>query len=364
MAGGPLAGVRVVEFAGIGPAPFVAMLLSDMGAQVLRIDRPGAKPATPLHFEQRGRRHMQLDLKQPAALATILDLTTRADILIEGFRPGVMERLGLGPETAMARNAALVYGRITGWGQNGPYAQMAGHDLNYAALSGAIAAIGPADRPVPPLNLLGDFGGGAMMLSVGVLAALAHARVTGTGQVVDAAMSDGVSYLMTLVYQLRANGMWADERAANLIDGGAPYYACYRCADGAWISIAALEPHFFAQLASFTAMPEELAANRDARGNWAKLSAFFEQTFARADRAHWCALFEGTDICFAPVLNMREAADHPHNVARDAFRTVAGAPCPNPAPRFSATPMRVAHEAGKAPDAPWDWLAPLMEGAS
>jgi len=359
MAGGPLSGVRVIEFAGIGPAPFVAMQLSDMGAEVLRVDRIGSKAPTPLHFEQRGRRHMQLDLKRPEAIATLLDLIARADVVIEGFRPGVMERLGLGPEAAMARNPALVYGRITGWGQDGPYAQMAGHDLNYAALSGAIAAIGPAERPLPPLNLLADFGGGAMMLSVGVLAALTHARTTGAGQVVDAAMSDGVSYLMTLIYQLRANGMWRDERAANLIDGGAPYYACYRCADGEWISIAALEPHFFAQLASLIAMPPELAANRDAPDNWPKLAAFFEESFARESRAHWCGLFEGTDICFAPVLGMGEAAAHPHNVARGAFREVSGAPCPNPAPRFSATPMRVAHEAGEAPDADWDWLAPL-----
>jgi alpha-methylacyl-CoA racemase len=248
MAQGPLCGVRVVEFAGIGPAPFCGMLMSDLGAEVVRIDRPAARPVAAFDVTHRGRTTIQLDLKAEEAKAAVHALLACADILIEGFRPGVMERLGLGPEPVLQANPKLVYGRMTGWGQHGPYAQAAGHDMNYIALSGALHAVGTEEKPIPPLNLVGDFGGGALYLAFGVLAALTHARATGSGQVVDAAMTDGAASLMAMMYGFKGMGMWRDERRANLLDGGAPFYDTYRCADGGWLAIGALEPQFYAEL--------------------------------------------------------------------------------------------------------------------
>jgi alpha-methylacyl-CoA racemase len=363
---GPLAGIRVLEFAGIGPAPICGMLFSDMGAEVVHVHRPEAPRYGPHDFDVRGRHHLALDLKLPQAISTCLDLVAAADILIEGFRPGVMERLGLGPDAALVCNPRLVYGRVTGWGQEGPYASSAGHDLNYAAITGAIAAIGPTDRPVPPLNLVADLGGGAMLLAFGVLAALTHARASGEGQVVDAAMSDGVACLMTMIHMLRARGQWTDSRMSNLLDGGAPFYGCYRCADGEWISIASLEPRFFANLAALLEMPSELAGHQNDRACWPAMRAFLEETIARRSRAHWCAIFEGVDICFAPVLSIGEAANHPHNIARQTYRTVDGALCPNPAPRFSRTPASIQHEAGAAPSggALPAWLQAVIRGTA
>lgn len=364
-AAGPLAGLRVVEFAGIGPGPFCGMLLSDMGAEVVQIRRPEAAPARACDFEHRGRHPVAIDLKDPAGVATCLDLAAAADILIEGFRPGVMERLGLGPDIVLARNPALVYGRMTGWGQHGPYARSAGHDLNYAAISGAIASIGAPDRPVPPLNLVADFGGGAMFLCFGLLAALTHARATGEGQVIDAAMSDGAAYLMTMTYMMRAQGRWRDSRMANLLDGGVPYYDCYRCADGEWITLGSIEPKFFASLARVLDMPPALAEARDDPATWPALRGFIETAIARRTRAEWCAAMEQAEICFAPVVGLAEAASHPHNQARGTFRLVDGMPCPNPAPRFSRTPGGVRHEAGDRAQADFPrWIEQAIAGTA
>jgi alpha-methylacyl-CoA racemase len=313
------------------------MLLSDLGADVLRIDRPGA------HYdrhavETRGRRSLVLDLKQPADRETALRLAARADALIEGFRPGVMERLGLGPDVALARNARLVYGRMTGWGQTGPYAERAGHDIDYIALSGALHATGPRDRPVPPLNLVGDFGGGALYLAFGVLAALRHASLTGEGQVVDCAMSDGSISLMALLYGHLSRGTWRDERESNLLDGGSHFYNVYRCADGAFIAIGAIEPAFYATLVERAGLDPAVFANRQDVADWPELRERLTTIFATRTRAEWCAVLETSDCCFAPVLSMTEAPAHPHNQARKAFEVVDGVTQPAPAPRFSRTP--------------------------
>jgi crotonobetainyl-CoA:carnitine CoA-transferase CaiB-like acyl-CoA transferase len=341
---GPLAGVKIVEFAGIGPAPMASMLLADMGATVIRIDRTAAAdlgvPMADEHeFTKRSRAVLKLDLKQPAAIQAVLALIDTADALIEGFRPGVMERLGLGPDICLARNPKLVFGRITGWGQTGPLAHAAGHDLNYIALTGALHAIGRAgQKPTPPLNLVGDYGGGALYLVVGLLAGILSARTTGQGQVVDAAMVDGALSLMTPIYAMMAGGRMPGARGDNQLDSGAYYYEVYECADGEYISIASIEVKFHAQLLQLLEIdPESMPAQRD-RAGWAvwkeKLGAIF-QTRTRYD---WCRLLEGTDVCFAPVLSMREAHAHPHNQARDAFIDVGGYRQPAPAPRFSATP--------------------------
>ena len=341
---GPLAGVRVVEMAGVGPAPFAGMLLSDMGAEVVRVDRKPAKGGGAFDALagasrlDRGRRSIALDLKQPEAVAAALDLIGAADALIEGFRPGVMERLGLGPAACHARNPRLVYGRVTGWGQDGPLAATAGHDIDYVALSGVLHAIGTADAPVPPLNLIGDFGGGAMVLAFGVVCALLESRASGRGQVVDAAMTDGAALLMAMTYKLKADGLWRDARQANALDGGAPFYGVYRCADGGWIAVGALEPPFFAAfLAGIGLDPDEFSDRWNPQA-WPAMRARLEAAFAQRPRDEWAALFVDSDACVTPVLDLDEAPRHPHNVARRTFIEVDGAPQPAPAPRFSRTP--------------------------
>ncbi|WP_157219357.1 CaiB/BaiF CoA transferase family protein [Flavisphingomonas formosensis] len=335
---GPLTGVKVLEFAGLGPGPFAGTFFADLGAQVLRIERPGAPDAAATRSDARGRRAIELDLKDPADVATALALSEKADLLFEGNRPGVMERLGLGPETVLAHNSALVYGRMTGWGQSGPYAHTAGHDINYLALTGALHAIGPEERPIPPLNLAADYGGGAMFLVAGLLAALVHARTTGQGQVVDVGMTDCASYLMSLFYGMRAAGDWADARSANLLDGGAPFYDTYRCADGRFVAIGSIEPQFYALLLKATGTEDQLAGVQMDKTRWPERKEILRAAFARKTRDEWCAIMEGTDICFAPVLSLDEAPKHPHNVARGTFVDVGGVTLPAPAPRFSATP--------------------------
>lgn len=338
MAQGPLSGLKVLEFAGIGPGPFCGMLLSDLGGDVVRIDRKGSGRGSPADVTARGRRSVALDLKSPAAVEACLALMERADGLIEGFRPGVMERLGLGPDIALARNPRLVYGRMTGWGQGGPYAKAAGHDINYIAISGALAAIGAEDKPVPPLNLVGDFGGGALYLAFGLLAGVIHARATGQGQVIDCAMSDGAASLMAMFYGFKASGMWSEERRSNLLDGGAHFYDTYRCACGRWISIGSIEPQFYQLLLEKTGITDPRFQRQMNRGDWPELREKLAAVIATRTRDDWCALMDGTDVCFAPVLTLDEAPAHAHNVARQTFVEVAGVTQPAPAPRFSATP--------------------------
>ncbi|MFL6656889.1 MAG: CaiB/BaiF CoA transferase family protein [Massilia sp.] len=354
---GPLTGMRVIEMVGLGPCPFAAMMLADMGAEVIRIDRkpvpgqPNPFPMLGTKFDvmARGRRSLALDLKHPAARDTVLRLVEKSDIFIEGFRPGVMERLGLGPDACQARNAALVYGRITGWGQQGPLAQAAGHDINYIALTGMLHAMGRADTPpVPPLNLVGDFGGGAMMLAFGVVCAVLEARQSGKGQVVDAAMTDGAALLGAMMYGFRAYGSWRDQRGANMLDGGAHFYATYACADGKFISIGAIEPQFYALLLKLTDTQDAAFDRQMDQAQWPALTERFAAVFRTRTRDAWCQLLEGTDVCFAPVLDMGEAPQHPHNIARGTFVEVDGVIQPGPAPRFS----RTAPEAGGAAATP------------
>ncbi len=342
MAQGPLSDVKVVEFAGIGPGPFCCMLLSDMGADVVRIDRKGGRSMRN-DVTARGRRSIALDMKEPAHVDVALQLIAKADILIEGFRPGVMERLGVGPDEALKRNPRLVYGRMTGWGQSGPLAQAAGHDINYIALSGALHAMGRGDAPpAPPLNLVGDYGGGALYLAMGVLAALHEAQRSGKGQVVDAAITDGTASLMSVMYGLRASGIWTDDRDANLLDGGAHFYDVYETNDGKYITIGSLEPQFYALLREKLELKDDAAfdAQMD-RTSWPELSAKVAAVIKTKTRDEWTALLQGTDVCFAPVLTMAEAPSHPHNMVRAAFVEVAGLTQPGVAPRFSRTPGAV-----------------------
>jgi alpha-methylacyl-CoA racemase len=341
LATGPLKGVKVIEFAGIGPGPFAGMMLSDMGADVLRVERPDAGDPTPNRLDTRGRRSLALDLKQPRAVALCLDLCTAAEIVFEGNRPGVMERLGLGPQAMHARNPKLVYGRMTGWGQNGPNSQAAGHDINYLALTGALHAIGTRERPVPPLNLVADLGGGAMFLIAGLLAGLIHARVSGQGQVVDAAMTDGASYLMTSFYGMLAGHKWVDARAANYLDGGAPFYNTYQCSDGGWITIGSLEPKFYSLMLEKTGAGGKPLQPQMQQGGWLEAKRTMSEIFATKSRTEWCELLENTDVCFAPVLSLHEAPHHPHNLARETFVELGGVTAPAPAPRFSATPSQM-----------------------
>lgn len=339
---GPLHGVKVVEFVGLGPAPFCAMLLSDLGADVIRVDRPGAGGGGPAEVLARGRRSIGVNLKKQGSVEACLKLLKSADILLEGYRPGVMERLGLGPDVCLKANPALVYGRMTGWGQHGPLAHAAGHDLNYIALTGALDGIGPKERPVPPLNVVGDFGGGSLYLAVGVLAALNHARSTGEGQVVDAAIVDGTTHLMAAVHQLSAIGMWNQPRGQNLLDGGAPFYDCYECADGKFVSIAPLEGEFFSLLIDKLGLKDHPAMQAQYDGStWPAMRETFEETFKSRSQTEWCELLEGSDVCFAPVLNTEEAANHPHMQARNAFTEVDGVTQSAAAPRFSRTPSAV-----------------------
>ncbi|MGD9814047.1 MAG: CaiB/BaiF CoA transferase family protein [Hyphomonadaceae bacterium] len=343
MGSGPLSGVKVIEFAGIGPGPFCCMLLSDMGADVVRVDRMGGRGGAKFDVTARGRRSIALDLKDPADIATALALIEKADVLIEGFRPGVMERLGLGPDEALARNPRLIYGRMTGWGQTGPLAQAAGHDLNYIALSGALYAMGRKDAPPsPPLNLVGDYGGGALYLAMGVCAALFEAARSGKGQVIDAAITDGTASLMSVMYGLRAAGIWSDDRDANLLDGGAPFYDVYETADGQFVTLGSLEPQFYALLLEKAGLAGDplFSAQMD-RSQWAAMSAKVAEVIRSKTREQWTALLEGTDVCFAPVLSMAEAPAHAHNAARETFIEVDGVIQPGPTPKFSRTPGAV-----------------------
>jgi alpha-methylacyl-CoA racemase len=335
---GPLQGVRVVELASIGPGPFCAMLLADLGAEVLAVERPAGRPGGPALFA-RGRRRVAVDLKHPEGPGVVLDLVAGADALVEGFRPGVAERLGIGPEPCLARNPRLVYGRVTGWGQDGPLARSAGHDIDYIAVAGALHPVGPAGGPpVPPLNLLGDFGGGGMLLALGVVAALLEAGRSGHGQVVDAAMVDGAALLTTQLHELLAAGLWSDRRGANLLDGAAPFYTVYETADGRHLAVGALEPQFWAELLDRIGLAaEDLPAQLD-RDGWPVLRERLAATFLTRTRDEWCALLEGTDACVAPVLSLLEAPAHPHNQARATFVDVGAVPQPAPAPRFSRTP--------------------------
>lgn len=343
MGSGPLSGVKVIEFAGIGPGPFCCMLLSDMGADVVRVDRKGGRGGAKFDVTARGRRSIALDLKDPVDIATALALIEKADVLIEGFRPGVMERLGLGPDEALARNPRIIYGRMTGWGQAGPLAQAAGHDLNYIALSGALYAMGRKDAPPPPpLNLVGDYGGGALYLAMGVCAALFEAARSGKGQVIDAAITDGTASLMSVMYGLRAAGIWSDDRDANLLDGGAPFYDVYETADGQFVTLGSLEPQFYALLLEKAGLAGDalFAAQMD-RSQWPAMSAKVAEMIRSKTREQWSTLLEGTDVCFAPVLSMAEAPAHAHNAARETFIEVDGVIQPGPAPKFSRTPGAV-----------------------
>ncbi len=336
---GALSGIRIIEFAGIGPGPFCAMMLADHGAEVIRIDRPGAR-LDPRDALSRNRRSVVLDMKTAEGVAAARALCATADGLIEGFRPGVMERLGLGPEVLLADNPRLVYGRMTGWGQAGPYAQAAGHDINYIALSGVLHTIGRAgERPVPPVNYVGDFGGGGMLLAFGMVAALLAVKNGAPGQVIDAAMTDGSALIAGMSWHMLEAGMNRDEPGTNMLDGAAHFYDTYECADGKWVAIGSIEPQFYALLREHAGVADDPAfdAQHD-RSQWPALKAKLTAIFKGRTRDEWCRIMEMTDICFAPVLAMREAPLHPHNAARGTFVTVAGATQPAPAPRFSATP--------------------------
>lgn len=340
---GPLAGVRVVEMVGIGPGPFAAMLLADLGADVVRVHRPGGGGLQLAAPEQdllgRGRPSVAVDLKDPRGVETVLRLIERADALIEGFRPGVTERLGIGPEDCLARNPALVYGRMTGWGQDGPLAQTAGHDMNYIAVAGALDSLGrrPDDAPTFPQNLLGDFGGGSLYLVTGILAALLHARTTGEGQVVDAAITDGTAHLMTMAVTMQQSGAWDGRRGTNLLGGAAPFYDVFRTADDRWMSVGPLEPQFFAAFVALVAGDEELPGQYDLE-RWPELREQVAARFGARTQAEWTEVFAGSDACVHPVLPLAEAYEHPHNVARGTYVEHHGITQPAPAPRFSHTP--------------------------
>lgn len=364
---GPLEGYRVIEIAGIGPGPFAAMVLADLGAEVIRVERAqavrGPAPDTP-HFDVllRGRRNVAIDLKHPDGVATLLSLVERADALIEGFRPGVMERLGVGPDVCLARNERLVFGRMTGWGQEGPYAQAAGHDINYIALAGALAHFGRAgEPPTPPLNMVGDFGGGGMFLALGVVCGLLEAARSGRGQVVDTAMVDGSAVLMSMFWAFKEIGVFDENaRGTNLLDTGAHFYDVFRCGDGEYVSIGSIEPQFYAELMRLTGLEGDpgFAAQND-QSQWPELKERLAAVFATRTRDEWCELMEGTDVCFAPVLTMSEAARHPHNQARQTFIEIAGVTQPAPAPRFSRTipaiPTPPAHPGQHTREVLTDW---------
>ncbi len=343
---GPLSGIKVVEITGIGPGPFCAMMLADFGADVIRIDRSAAvraempdKPSNDVLA--RGRRSIGVDLKNPEGVELVLKLIEQADVLTEGFRPGVMERLGLGPEVCLKRNPKLVYGRMTGFGQEGPMAQAAGHDINYIALAGALAHIGrEGEKPLPPLNLVGDFGGGGMLLALGVCAALVERARSGKGQVVDAAMVDGAATLMAFIHGFYAGGGWG-ERGTNLLDTGAHFYDTYETKDAKYISLGSIEPQFYAELLQLTGLDKETLPPQMDRAGWRPMKQRLTALFKTKTRDEWCAIMEGSDVCFAPVLTIPEAYEHPHNVARGAFVEVAGVKQPGPAPRFSRTPGEI-----------------------
>jgi len=356
---GPLHGYRVVEMAGLGPVPFCAMLLSDMGADVIRIDRKGGTNPLGLKVDvlNRGRRSVVLNLKSPEGVTTCLDLISRADAVIEGFRPGVMERLSLGPDKCLAKNPGLVYGRMTGWGQDGPLAQAAGHDINYIALAGVLDAIGTGDSVTPPLNLVGDFGGGALYLAFGVVCALLEAKKSGKGQVVDAAMVDGAAHLMTMMYGLSHHSQWTDQRQDNLLDGGAHFYGAFECADGKWIAIGSIEPQFYQLLLDTLGIDAASEGVSQTKEDWPQMRERLQQIFLCEPQSHWCELMEGTDICFAPVLSMSDAPVHPHNEAREVFVNAFGITQPGPAPRFSRTQGSIQ----RPPPAPGEHTAEVLK---
>ena len=344
---GPLQGIKVIELAGIGPGPFCAMLLADLGADVVRIDRMapadlGIDRGRKYNVLNRGRRSVAVDLKSPDGVETVLKLVEGAEALIEGFRPGVTERLGLGPDECFARNPKLVYGRMTGWGQEGPMSHAAGHDINYIALTGALHAIGPSHAPSPPLNLVGDFGGGGMYLAFGIAAALLEARTSGEGQVVDAAMTEGAASLMAAIYGIYGSGGWANERESNFLDGGAYYYGTYETAEGKFVSVGSIEGKFHDELLERTGLTESPTVDRNDREAWADKRARLAEVFKTKTRDEWDAIMAGSDVCYAPVLDLEEAPLHPHNVARGSFIEVEGVTQPAPAPRFSRTPGSVA----------------------
>ncbi|MFJ2115471.1 CaiB/BaiF CoA transferase family protein [Streptomyces sp. NPDC087850] len=369
---GPLSGVRVVELAGIGPGPFAAMTLADLGADVVRVDRPGGAglgidPAYDL--TNRNKRSVLIDLKTEEGVARVLDLVERADILVEGYRPGVTERLGLGPKECLERNPRLVYGRMTGWGQDGPLAERAGHDIGYIAVTGALSMIGAAEEaPALPANLLGDYAGGALYLVIGVLAALQHARTPdGAGQVVDAAIVDGTAHLTTMIHAMMAAGGWQDRRGSNLLDGGSPFYGSYETSDGQYMAVGALEQRFYNEFVELLGIAGELPARKDF-ARWDELRDAVAARFKKRTRAEWTAVFEGSDACVAPVLSLREAPAHPHLAARSTFTDHAGLTQPAPAPRFSATPASVrrppARPGADAAEVARDWGLPVRDGAS
>jgi alpha-methylacyl-CoA racemase len=362
---GPLEGVKILEIAGIGPGPFAAMMLSDMGAEVLRIDRAqsvrGGDPAEPPSDAlNRGRRSLAVDLKNPEGVETVLKLVEKADALIEGFRPGVMERLGLGPEVCSERNPKLVFGRMTGWGQEGPMAQAAGHDINYIALAGALHPLGrKGEKPLPPLNLVGDFGGGGMLLAYGVVCALVESQRSGKGQVVDAAMVDGASVLMTMMYGMLHQGFWQDERGVNLLDTGSHFYDTYETSDAKYVSIGSIEPQFYALLLEKIGLSDADIPRQMDREKWPEMKERISAIFKTKTRDEWCEIMEGSDVCFAPVLSMSEVEQHPHIKYRDTYVEVGGVKQPAPAPRFSRTSPEIvrppAHAGQHSDEALIDW---------
>jgi len=338
MASGPLVGVKIVEFAGIGPGPFCGMLLADLGADVVRIDRAESAGRGHPDLANRGKRSIAVDLKKPEGVEAALSLIEKADGLLEGFRPGVMERLGVGPDVALKRNPRLVYGRMTGWGQTGPWSQMAGHDIDYIALTGALHTMGRKDEPpAPPLNLVGDFGGGALYLAFGLLAGIIEAKSSGKGQVVDCAMIDGAASLMTMFFNMKAVGMWSAERDSNLLDGGAHFYDTYTCADGKWLAVGSIEPQFHAELVKGLGLPVDTFGMYMDRAKWPEFSQRIADVVKTKTRDEWMKVFDGTDACVAPVLSMDEAPKHPHNAERKTFVESFGVVQPNAAPRFSRT---------------------------
>ena len=340
---GPLKGLKIIEMAGIGPGPFCGMVLADLGAKIIRVDRASAiGTGSKQDAANRGKKSIAVDLKSKEGVEVVLKLVETADAIFEGFRPGVMERLGLGPDVCSQRNERIVFGRMTGWGQEGPLANAAGHDINYISLTGALAAIGrPGSPPVPPLNLIGDFGGGGMLLALGLVAALLESKESKKGQVVDAAMTDGSALLMTMIYTMQSSGVWKTSMGSNLLDGGSHFYDTYECKDGKFISIGSIEPQFYALLCQIADLDEEVFGKQMSRDSWPEQKEVITKIFLNKTRDEWCDLMEGTDVCFAPVLDMSEAPKHPHNIERKTFIDLEGVTQPAPAPRFSRTEPEV-----------------------